>query len=64
MFRLAGMVVRSEFPVEWRNLAAASRRYFDTHPGTLVEPGEVVRKGWIVSLLRLRDLLCAQLRQV
>lgn len=63
VFRLAGMVVRSEFPGEWRNLTATSQRYFDSHPGTLVEPGEVVRKGWVASLPRLRDLLRTQLRR-
>jgi len=63
VFRLAGMVVRSEFPDEWRNLVATSQRYFDAHPGTLVEPGEVVRKGWVVSFPRLRDLLRTQLRK-
>lgn len=32
VFRLAGMVVRSEFPGAWRNLTATSQRYFDSHP--------------------------------
>jgi hypothetical protein len=62
VFRLAAMVVRSEFPLEWRNLTATSQRYFDAHPGTLSDPEEVVRKGWIANLPRLRDLLRAQLR--
>ena len=62
VFRLAGMVVRSEFPAEWRNLTATSQRYFDSHPGTLSDPEEVVRMGWVASLPRLRDLLRAQLR--
>jgi hypothetical protein len=62
VFRLAGMVVRSEFPVAWQNLTATSQRYFDSHPGTLSDPEEIVRKGWVVSLPRLRDLLRTQLR--
>ncbi len=63
VFRLAGMVVRSEFPVAWLNLTASSQRYFDSHPGTLAEAEEVLRKGWVASLPRLRDLLRAQLRR-
>ncbi|ABO60384.1 hypothetical protein LA345_36540 (plasmid) [Burkholderia vietnamiensis] len=62
VFRLAGMVVRSEFPVAYSRLLASSQRYFDRHAGELLEPGEVVRKGWIVSLPRLHDMLENRLR--
>ena len=63
VFRLAGMVVRSEFLLEWKSLTEASQRYFDAHPGTLADAEDVVRNGWVASLPRLRDLLRAQLRR-
>lgn len=62
VFRLAGMVSRTEFPAEWKNLLAVSQRYFDAHPDALVHPEEVIRRGWLVNFPRLRDLLREALR--
>lgn len=61
VFRLAAMVVQSRFPHESTRLMRASERYFATHPGERLAPGEVVRNGWVFSLPRLRDMLSHQL---
>ena len=57
VFRLAAMVVQSRFPGESACLIKASEQYFDAHPGERLAPAEVVRKGWVFSLPRLRDML-------
>ncbi|WP_414448253.1 hypothetical protein AB4851_02225 [Burkholderia sp. 22PA0099] len=62
VFRLAGMVVRSEFPESYSRLLASSQQYFDKHAADLLEPGAVVRNGWIISFPRLRDMLEHRLR--
>lgn len=61
VFRLASMVVRSEFPRESNNLMLASEQYFSTHPNESLLPCEVVRSGWVTSLPRLRDMLSHRL---
>ena len=61
VFRLAAMVVQSRFPIESQALMYASERYFALHPNERLPPVEVVRKGWVVSLPRLRDMLTHQL---
>ncbi|MBS0369820.1 MAG: hypothetical protein JSS57_11540 [Proteobacteria bacterium] len=62
VFRLAAMVVQSRFPVESRCLMQASEQYFALHPDEKLAPADVVRKGWVFSLPRLRDMLTHQLR--
>ncbi len=61
VFWLAAMVIQSRFPDESKRLMAASEQYFSIHPGDKVEPGEVVIKGWIINLPRLRDILSFRL---
>lgn len=61
VFRLAGMVIQSRFPEEARRLIQASEQYFAVHPGDKLSPGDVVRRGWVSSLPRLRDMLCLRL---
>jgi hypothetical protein len=61
VFRLAAMVVQSRFPLESQTLMQASEQYFATHPNEKLPPAEVVRKGWVVSLPRLRDMLSHRL---
>lgn len=61
VFRLAAMVIRSRFPSESTRLMQASERYFASHPNDVLPPADVVRKGWIVSLPRLRDMLSQRL---
>lgn len=61
VFRVASMVVRSEFPRESESLMRASEQYFFSHPGESLPPVEMVRSGWVMSLPRLRDMLSRRL---
>jgi len=61
VFRLAGMVIQSRFPEEAWRLMQASERHFAVHPGDRLSPDEVVRRGWVSSMPRLRDMLCLRL---
>jgi hypothetical protein len=63
VFRLAAMVVQSRFPSESMCLMQASERYFDSHPNEKLAPADVVRKGWVLSLPRLRDMLSHRLHR-
>lgn len=63
VFRLASLMADRKFSVAYRRLMTASQVYFDQHPGDRLDPEDVVRKGWVVSLPRLRDMLREQLRQ-
>lgn len=62
VFQLAAMVVRPQFPAESKCLAQASERYFASHPTERLASAEVVRRGWVMSLPRLRDMLSRQLQ--
>jgi hypothetical protein len=57
VFRLAAMVIQSRFVDESSLLMQASEGYFAAHPGERLAPAEVIRKGWVLSLPRLRDIL-------
>jgi hypothetical protein len=61
VFQLAAMVVQSQFPTESKCLMQASDRYFAAHPNERLSSAEVVRRGWVMSLPRLRDMLSRQL---
>ncbi len=61
VFQVAAMVIRSSFPHESMGLMRASERYFATHPDERLASRDVVRKGWVQSLPRLRDMLGQQL---
>jgi hypothetical protein len=61
VFRLAAMVIRSRFPVESMCLMQSSERYFALHPTEKLAPADVIRKGWVLSLPRLRDMLSHRL---
>ena len=61
VFRLAAMVVQSRFPSESMCLMRASERYFAAHPNERLASADVVRKGWVASLPRLRDMLTRRL---
>lgn len=54
---VAAMILGRHLDRQARNLARASRRYFEAHPHEKLEPGQVVGKGWISGLPRLRDML-------
>jgi len=57
VFRLAGMIIRTNYKAESARLIAASETYFAVHPDELVPSAEIVRSGWIISAPRLRDSL-------
>jgi hypothetical protein len=63
VFRVAAMVVRPRFPMESSCLMQASEKYFATHPTEQLAPADVVRKGWVFSLPRLRAMLSHQLNR-
>jgi len=62
VFQLAAMVVQSQFPNESQRLMQASERYFALHPNERQASAEIVRRGWVTSLPRLRDMLSRQLQ--
>ncbi len=55
--RVAGMIVRIRYPDAGARLLAAADTYFTEHPEDKLPPEEVVRRGWVISLPRLRDQL-------
>lgn len=61
VFRLAGSVLRSRLPVASAHLKAVSGAYFALHPDEQLPADEVVRRGLVVSLPRLRDMLSQRL---
>ena len=63
VFRMAAMVVGQRFRQEARRLLHASDDYFAAHPEAKLAPIEVVRRGWVTSLPRLRERLTATLSQ-
>lgn len=63
VFRLASLMADRDFSAAYRRLMRASQLYFEQHPDERLDPEDVVRKGWVVSLPRLRDMLREQLRR-
>ena len=57
VFRLAAMVVQSRFPRESGQLMRTSDEYFAAHPDERLAPADVLGKGWLIGLPRLRDML-------
>ena len=57
VFVVAAGLVRSAFPQAAERLKQAGEAYFSTHPGERLEAEEVVRRGWVLGLPRLRDTL-------
>lgn len=55
--RVAGMIVRIRYPVAGARLLEAAARYFAAHPHQQHSSEEVVLRGWLISLPRLRDQL-------
>lgn len=64
VMRVAAMVIGRSFPASQKRLSAAAARYFEAHPGEAVESAEIVRRGWVSNLPRLRDRLERKLRMV
>jgi hypothetical protein len=63
VFRVASMVIQSRLPHESARLMQVSDDYFCGHPEDKLHTVDVVRKGWVLSLPRLRDMLTHQLHQ-
>jgi len=61
VFRIAAMVVQSRFPLEAARLNAAGENYLSLHPCEQLPVGEVAKRGWILSLPRLKDALTSRL---
>ena len=59
---VAAMVISNGFPVSKKRLMEAAARYFEVHADAKVETAEVVRRGWVLNLPRLRDRLERKLR--
>jgi hypothetical protein len=62
VMRVAAMVIGRSFPASQKRLSAAAARYFEAQPGEEVESAEIVRRGWVANLPRLRDRLEHKLR--
>ena len=61
VFHLAALVLRPHFPQATAQWQQASESYFATHPQDRVDLPDIVRKGWVVSLPRLREMLSQRL---
>lgn len=59
---LAYQVIDSEFPAHGLKLRVAADVYFQAHPQDRLEPGEVIRRGWVIGLPRLRSMLSVLLK--
>jgi hypothetical protein len=62
VFRVAGMVLKSSNAEAAQRLLKASSWYFDQHPEDRMPASQVVQLGWITSLPRLHDMLCASIQ--
>ncbi|MDP2830129.1 MAG: hypothetical protein Q8O37_16185 [Sulfuricellaceae bacterium] len=61
VFRVAAMVVQSRLPGEAASLMQVSNAYFFQHPAERLSAADVVQKGWVFNLPRLRDMLSFKL---
>lgn len=64
VFLLASMVLGADFSRECNRLRESSDLYFSWHPGEKLEPDEVVRRGYVIGLPRLRDMLSRKLKEL
>lgn len=61
IFRVAAMVIQSNFPSESKILMGCADRYFAAHPHDLAPVVNVIHQGDVISLPRLRHLLTRKL---
>lgn len=61
IFHLAALVIQSSHPGESARLMQASERYLSRRAAERLSPLDVVHKGWIPGLPRLRDMLSHKL---
>ncbi len=62
VFCLSAMVLRPRFPSESMCLMRLSEEYFASHPDEKLQSQDVVRRGWVANLPRLRDMLSHRLK--
>ncbi len=60
VFRLASMIMHTH-PEQEQRWAEASAAYFAQHPDDLVPTEQIIRRGWIFSLPRFRDMITPML---
>ena len=63
VFRVAAMLLPERLQPQSRQLAAAAQAFFDRAPDEQLDAGEVVRRGWVASLPRLRQVLVPLVEQ-
>lgn len=63
VFRVAAMLLPERLQAQSRRLSAAAQAFFDRVPGEQLDAGEVVRRGWVASLPRLRQVLVPLIEQ-
>lgn len=61
VFRVASMIVVSRFPAASARLLLASTDYFATRPSEQLPAAEIVKRGWVDNLPRLKDMLSRRL---
>lgn len=59
---LAYQVIDSEFPAHGQRLRMVADTYFQAHPQDRLEADEVIRRGWVIGLPRLRSMLSVRLK--
>jgi hypothetical protein len=61
VLRVAGLVIQSRFPQEAKRMLAVGNAYLSAHPDHQLHASEVIRRGWVTNLPRLRDMLSRSL---
>lgn len=62
VFALASTLIRSQYPAEAQLLEEASQTYFEKNPDKRLDTASILKKGWIISLPRLKSMLTAHLQ--
>lgn len=63
VFALAGMLIRSTHPEESRLLTQSAKLYFVDNPQDKVDTADILHRGWVIGLPRLRDALSRELNR-
>jgi hypothetical protein len=57
VFRVASMVIQSRYPIESKRLMDSAERYYFVRPLDRAPAVDVIHRGDVISLPRLRDML-------
>jgi transcriptional regulator with XRE-family HTH domain len=57
IFLVAGNLISSTYREEALEIRSACGKYFENHPGERLSVDDVIKRGWVPSLPRLRDNL-------